>query len=57
MDFNNPSNIGEDTWGTITVLCINLLTPTSTSGLASAMNVFGTCLKFDGVDDYIDWEI
>ncbi|MGI6341160.1 MAG: LamG-like jellyroll fold domain-containing protein [Minisyncoccales bacterium] len=54
--FNNPSNIGEDTWGNNHGTLYNFANPaTSTSGLASANEcVFGTCLKFDGVNDYID---
>jgi len=54
--FDNSSNIGEDTWGNNNGTLYNFDSPaTSTSGLASANEcVSGTCLKFDGVDDYID---
>ena len=54
--FDNVSNIGEDTWGNNHGTLYNFANPaTPTSGLASANEcVFGTCLKFDGVDDYVE---
>ena len=54
--FDNASNIGEDTWGNNHGTLYNFANPaTSTSGLASANEcVFGTCLKFDGTNDYVD---
>jgi prepilin-type N-terminal cleavage/methylation domain-containing protein len=53
--FDNASNIGEDTWGNNDGTLYNFSNPaTSTSGLASSSEcVFGTCLKFDGNDDYV----
>ncbi|MGI6341079.1 MAG: LamG-like jellyroll fold domain-containing protein [Minisyncoccales bacterium] len=53
--FDNASNIGEDTWGNNHGTLYNFANPaTTTSGLANANEcVFGTCLKFDGVDDYV----
>ena len=54
--FDNPSNIGEDTWGNNNGTLYNFANPaTATSGLASANEcVSNTCLRFDGVDDYIN---
>jgi len=54
--FDNSFNLGEDTWGNNHGTLYNFANPaTSTSGLASANEcVFGTCLKFDGTDDYIN---
>ncbi|HOI60246.1 MAG TPA: prepilin-type N-terminal cleavage/methylation domain-containing protein [Candidatus Pacearchaeota archaeon] len=53
--FDNSSNYGEDTWGNNNGTLYNFANPaTSTSGLANANECFfGTCLKFDGVNDYI----
>ncbi|HOI60381.1 MAG TPA: prepilin-type N-terminal cleavage/methylation domain-containing protein [Candidatus Pacearchaeota archaeon] len=54
--FDNASNIGEDTWGNNNGTLYNFANPaTSISGLANASEcVFGTCLRFDGANDYVD---
>jgi len=54
--FDNASNLGEDSWGNNDGILYNFDSPsTSTSGLASSGEcVFGTCLRFDGANDYID---
>ena len=55
--FDNISDLGEDAWGNNDGTLHNFANPaTSTSGLANASDcVFGACLKFDGVDDYIGY--
>ena len=53
--FDNSSNIGEDTWGNNNGTLYGAAGSQNLPQLQSASKcVFGTCLKFDGVDDYID---
>ncbi|MDD2489489.1 MAG: hypothetical protein PHD62_08485 [Bacteroidales bacterium] len=55
--FDDASNIGEDNWGNNDGTLYNFSNPaTSTSGLVSQTGcVIGTCLNFDGVNDYINF--
>jgi len=54
--FDNSSNIGEDTWGNNNGTLYGAAGSQNLPQLQSASKcVFGTCLKFDGVDDYIDF--
>jgi len=54
--FDNPSNIGQDSWGNYNGTLNNFANPaTSTSGLAGASEcVFNTCIRFDGTNDHIN---
>ncbi|MDD2489377.1 MAG: prepilin-type N-terminal cleavage/methylation domain-containing protein [Bacteroidales bacterium] len=55
--FDNSSNYGEDTWGNKNGTLHSFDNPaTPNSGLMNTSEcVFNTCLKFDGVNDYISY--
>jgi len=53
--FDNASNIGEDTWGNNHGTLYGSAGSQNLPQLQSTSEcVFGTCLKFDGTDDYVD---